>query len=78
MWKTLEIIIAKRMQHMGQIENKNMIFDIFCIRWKITGGSGSRFSTRPKGGSSSKAIERKVIQWLYWQPKPLGAIASQW
>ena len=56
MWKTLEMIIAKRMQNMGQIENKNIIFvakihfDIFCIRWKITGGSGSRFSTRPKGG----------------------------
>ena len=26
MWKTLEIIIAKRMQNMGQIENKNFIF----------------------------------------------------
>ena len=26
MWKTLEIIIAKRMQNMGQIENKNIIF----------------------------------------------------
>ena len=57
MWKTLEMIIAKRMQNMGQIENKNIIFvakihfDIFCIRWKITGGSGSRFSTRPKGGA---------------------------
>ena len=44
MWKTLEMIIAKRMQNMGQIENKNIMFvakihfDIFCIRWKITGG----------------------------------------
>ena len=54
--KTLEMIIAKRMQNMVHFENKNIIFvakihfDIFCIRWKITGGSGSRFSTRPKGG----------------------------
>ena len=61
MWKTLEMIIAKRMQNMGQIENKNIIFvakihfDIFCIRWKIMGGSGSRFSTRPKGGCSMGA-----------------------
>ena len=61
MWKTLEMIIAKRMQNMGQIENKNIIFvgkihfDIFCIRWKIMGGSGSRFSTRPKGGSANYA-----------------------
>ena len=44
MWETLEMIIAKRMQHMVHFENKNIIFatkinfDIFCIRWKFLGG----------------------------------------
>ena len=74
MWKTLEMIIAKRMQNMGQIENKNIIFvakihfDIFCIRWKIMGGSGSRFSTRPKGGCLNPQPAIYVSPSLHPQP----------
>ena len=55
MWKTLEMIIAKRMQNMVHFENKNIIFvikihfDIFCIRWKIMGGVEVDFPPVPKG-----------------------------
>ena len=68
MWKTLEMIIAKRMQNMGQIENKSIIFvakihfDIFCIRWKIMGGSGSRSWTFAVGNLDKriKMVKKKV------------------
>ena len=56
MWKTLEMIIAKRMQNMGKSKTRTLflwpkcILTFFCIRWKIMGGEWKSIFHPPQRG----------------------------